>query len=141
MKNKGFTLIELLVVVAIIGILATVVLASLGSARQRARNAALQSAMAQLRTQMEIYYNDNSTYVGGCASTEIDSIETTITANKGADAIICNETAAGFAYQADFASAVGTAVGFCVDSTGYAGAVVAADVTALGTATDVTCEA
>jgi prepilin-type N-terminal cleavage/methylation domain-containing protein len=49
-KDKGFTLIELLVVVAIIGILATVVLASLGIARDRARKAKAQAEIVQMRT-------------------------------------------------------------------------------------------
>lgn len=48
MKNRGFTLIELLVVIAVIGILASVVMASLNSARVKARNARRNSDIKQL---------------------------------------------------------------------------------------------
>src|SRR3989338_8367864 len=44
-RNKGFTLVELLVVIAIIGILSSVVFASLNSARQKARVAAFKSEL------------------------------------------------------------------------------------------------
>jgi len=53
--KKGFTLIELLVVVAIIGILASVVLASLSSARNKGKDAAVQSEMASMRAQAQLY--------------------------------------------------------------------------------------
>jgi len=70
MKNfkKGFTLIELLVVVAIIGILASVVLASLNSARTKGSDAAIKANLSGLRAQAELYYDTNNNY-GVAAST------------------------------------------------------------------------
>src|SRR5437762_3382517 len=61
-KNKGFTLIELLVVVAIIGILASVVLASLNSARIKTRDAARKSTLRQVQKSLELYFNANGSY-------------------------------------------------------------------------------
>ncbi|MDD2935511.1 MAG: type II secretion system protein [Candidatus Pacebacteria bacterium] len=60
--KKGFTLIELLVVIAIIGILSSVVLASLNSAREKARDARRVSDLGQIALAMEMYYNDNTNY-------------------------------------------------------------------------------
>lgn len=70
--NRGFTLIELLVVIAIIGILASVVLASLNTARDKGTDAAVKSNLNNMRAQAELYYDDNSrtygTEVSDCAS-------------------------------------------------------------------------
>lgn len=60
--NKGFTLIELLVVIAIIGILSSVVLASLNTARNKGADAAIKSQLAALRAQAEITYDTNQCY-------------------------------------------------------------------------------
>ena len=57
--RRGFTLIELLVVIAIIGILSSVVLASLNTARAKARDAERLSDMQQVMRALELYANDN----------------------------------------------------------------------------------
>jgi len=58
-RSQGFTLIELLVVIAIIGVLSAVVLASLNTARSKGNDAAIQSNMATIQTQAEIYYGSD----------------------------------------------------------------------------------
>lgn len=62
-KNKaGFTLIELLVVIAIIGLLASVVLLALNSARAKSRDAKRLADVRQIASALELYFNDNSAY-------------------------------------------------------------------------------
>jgi len=64
-SKKGFTLIELLVVIAIIGILASVVLASLNSARKKSRDARRVSDIKQIQLALELYFDANRSYPTG----------------------------------------------------------------------------
>jgi type II secretion system protein G len=60
--GRGFTLIELLVVIAIIGILASIILPSLSSARIQAFNVRRISDLKQLQNALELYYTDHGVY-------------------------------------------------------------------------------
>lgn len=61
-ENFGFTLIELLVVISIIGLLASVVLVSLNSARAKARDAKRKADFKQISTALEFYYDKYGKY-------------------------------------------------------------------------------
>lgn len=68
-KDKsGFTLIELLVVIAIIGLLSTISILALNSARARARDAKRVADVKQIQTALEMYFNDNAIFPAAVTS-------------------------------------------------------------------------
>jgi prepilin-type N-terminal cleavage/methylation domain-containing protein len=71
-QQKGFTLIELLVVIAIIGLLASVVLLALGSARGKARDAKRLSDIRQIGTALDLYYSSCNSYPIVTTATVLD---------------------------------------------------------------------
>jgi prepilin-type N-terminal cleavage/methylation domain-containing protein len=124
--KKGFTLIELLVVVAIIGILASVVLASLNSARAKGADAAVKANLANIRAQAELIYdNANGSYAAVCADATVTSaLNAASQAGAGnTTSDVCNNIAASWSAAAPlkstnvFGAASGTDY-WCVDSTG-----------------------
>ena len=61
-KTSGFTLIELLVVIAIIGILASVIIVNLNSARGKGNDTRRVSDLKQIQLALEMYYDANNKY-------------------------------------------------------------------------------
>ena len=58
-KKQGFTLIELLVVIAIVGILSSVVLASLNTARAKSRDAKRMNDLREMQKTVDLFFHDN----------------------------------------------------------------------------------
>ena len=128
--SKGFTLIELLVVIAIIGILASVVLASLNSARNKGADAAMKSSINNARAQAELFYDDApSSYVGLCDNGVIKNIQASVDNAIGAGSFNCGVPIAG-AYRLYSPTKTTPVQYYCVDSTGKAGLQPAAPATA-----------
>lgn len=141
--NRGFTLIELLVVIAIIGILASVVLASLNTARDKGGDAAVKSNLANMRAQAEIQYDSTGCYAqdGVACSGTVPAIRaaqacpgsgagdtlfgqpTIATAITGAlnandGFVACASTVGGDAWAIAAQYKSDPLLGWCVDSTG-----------------------
>lgn len=143
-KGRGFTLIELLVVIAIIGILSSVVLASLNTARAKGSDAKVKSELAAFSTNAELLYDTQgqtyaATETGTCPSALGSTLFSTTSAYnivkdvktvaKGGT-VACAGTASAYAFQAQLNDQTNGAY-FCVDSTGRR----ATSSSALGSAT------
>ena len=143
--KKGFTLIELLVVIAIIGILSSVVLASLNTARAKGANAAIKSNLANIRAQAELLYdgpgNNYNAVCGANSATQNATIAGMISSanTSSGSTAVCGKVggavdATAWAVQSPLKAAENGNAYWCVDSTGKS----VADNTALA-ATGTSC--
>jgi len=126
-KNNGFTLIELLVVIAIIGILSSIVLASLNTSRGKGNDAKVKAQLSGLRSSAEVYYDSNGDYGGAVTSDCADGMFAdtasgvatyTNTDNYPTGTVItCNSTDTAYAVSGLLPGAA-TTTSWCVDSSG-----------------------
>jgi prepilin-type N-terminal cleavage/methylation domain-containing protein len=111
---QGFTLIELLVVVAIIGVLASIVLASLNSARSKGSDSAVKSNLAGARAQAELFaLQSGYDYTNVCGTTVVNGTKAI------GDQVLAAAKASGLSsYSTNPAGPNTTAVATCNASSG-----------------------
>lgn len=85
MQNRGFTLVELLVVIAIIGLLVSIVLASLGSVQGKARDARRMEDINSFQKALALYSATVGTFPVATATTTLDGTDAVSLALLGAE--------------------------------------------------------
>lgn len=130
--ERGFTLIELLVVIAIIGLLSSVILASLNSARNKGADAAIKSQLKSVQSQAEIVYDNASpnSYEGVCEDANVVLQVTGAKNSAGATTLSFTDTTASVhdttaachdsadAYAIEVPLKTTNTSSYCVDSDG-----------------------
>ena len=133
-STKGFTLLELLVVIAIIGILSSVVLASLTTARTKAYDAKVKAQLSNIRAAAELYFNSklsygtstywvsNGTTTNGCSggmfqdtASGLQGLSISVNYPVGENTIVCNSNGSAYAVSDNLSA---TSTYWCVDNTG-----------------------
>ncbi len=129
MNRRGFTLIELLVVIAIIGILSSIVLASLNTARGKGSDAAAKENLNNMRAQAELVYDSSGqSYATVCANTNVTSALTSAGTAEGfgawsgtsAATLGCQSVAATWVAWVRLDKGAGSSFTYCADNTGMA---------------------
>ncbi|MDP2967100.1 MAG: type II secretion system protein [bacterium] len=124
-RNEGFTLIELLVVIAIIGLLASIVLVSLGGARNRAKDARIIAEMSQIRATAEMIYSSDGDFDNVvCTQADMKPLCDDITIQTGGTALTIGKPATPALKYCAYVKLITlkdtVANYYCVDSTGMA---------------------
>ena len=139
--NQGFTLIELLVVIAIIGILASVVLASLNTARDKGADASIKSSIGNMRAQAELYYDSNGlSYSGMCDSPIIQNALTQADTENKSGTVVCvdgDDVTGAWALQAQLVAS--STAYYCVDSSGASEVTTGSTISAAAGSVDAVC--
>lgn len=131
-RERGFTLIELLVVIAIIGLLSSVILASLNGARNKGADAAIKSQLKSVQAQAELVYDGASpnSYEGVCEDANIVLQVTGAKNSGGATTVsfsdstasvhdttaVCHDSADAYAIEVPLKTT--NTASWCVDSDG-----------------------
>ena len=134
-EARGFTLIELLVVIAIIGILSSVVLASLNSARLKARDARRVSDLGQLQLALAVYYDAHSntypndltadlapTYIARIPTDPLNGTAYTYVTTGTCDIVAGNDSGTGYHLGASLEDITSSSLVSDADDAGSAGA-------------------
>ncbi len=161
--SGGFTLIELLVVIAIIALLASVVMASLTSTRQKSDDTAVKQNLNNARQQADLFFlsNNNSYQITKGSTTDVCSVSALsgnlpgiipmlqaaakaggysqtilVSGSSTPSAVFCASNGSSWAATAPLKNPpTGTTV-YCVDSTRFGGAVASGTINA---DSDTTC--